>query len=207
MQCCNEELPQWCVQLILATGKRDSGTRLAEAAQSQLGVTTGYDPAYTRIAYPNGDVPRTTGVCADVVIRAGRDALSLNRPRRHGGATTTPYMAGDHPDDPRRAGTQTSRSTGSEQEPPSGHRMLSAAKGTSPTSSMEVARRQTTPRAMVVYDVERPADSSQHRRRRAAEHAQRLPQPLGHRALPMAGRLSNSHSVELSKKLRTIGRL
>jgi hypothetical protein len=68
----------FATSVALATGKRDSGTRLAEAAQSQLGVTTGYDPAYTRIAYPNGDVPRTTGVCADVVIRAGRDALALD---------------------------------------------------------------------------------------------------------------------------------
>lgn len=44
----------------------------------QLGVTTGYDSNYTRIAYPNGDVPRTTGVCADVIVRAARDALNLD---------------------------------------------------------------------------------------------------------------------------------
>ena len=55
-----------------------SGQRLAQAARKQLGVTTGYDPRYTRIAYPNGDVPRSTGVCADVVVRAARDAFALD---------------------------------------------------------------------------------------------------------------------------------
>jgi uncharacterized protein len=31
-----------------------------------------YDPAYYKIAYPNGDVPAGKGVCTDVVIRAYR---------------------------------------------------------------------------------------------------------------------------------------
>ncbi len=57
------------------------GERLATAARAQVGVTTSYDPRYTRIAYPNGDVPRSTGVCADVIVRAGRDALSLDLQR------------------------------------------------------------------------------------------------------------------------------
>jgi uncharacterized protein YijF (DUF1287 family) len=55
-----------------------SGERLVAAARKQIGVTTSYDPNYTRIPYPNGDVPRTTGVCADVIIRAARDAFSLD---------------------------------------------------------------------------------------------------------------------------------
>lgn len=57
---------------------RNSGTCLAQAARNQIGVTTGYDPHYLRIPYPGGDVPRSTGVCADVVIRAGRDGLGLD---------------------------------------------------------------------------------------------------------------------------------
>jgi uncharacterized protein YijF (DUF1287 family) len=57
---------------------RASGMRLAEAARSQVGVTVGYDPGYSHIGYPNGDVSRTTGVCADVIIRAGRDGLGLD---------------------------------------------------------------------------------------------------------------------------------
>ena len=54
------------------------GGKLAAAARAQVGVTTGYDPTWTAIHYPNGDVPRSTGVCADVVIRAARDALGLD---------------------------------------------------------------------------------------------------------------------------------
>jgi hypothetical protein len=54
------------------------GQKLASAALAQVGVTLGYDPRWSQIAYPNGDVPRSTGVCADVVIRAARDALGLD---------------------------------------------------------------------------------------------------------------------------------
>lgn len=43
-----------------------------EAAIAQSKVTTGYDPAWVKIDYPNGDVPLETGVCSDVVIRAFR---------------------------------------------------------------------------------------------------------------------------------------
>ena len=43
-----------------------------EAAVAQSKVTTGYDPAWVKIDYPNGDVPPETGVCSDVVIRAFR---------------------------------------------------------------------------------------------------------------------------------------
>lgn len=55
-----------------------SGQKLADAARAQLGVSTGYDPNYTKLSYPGGDVPRSTGVCADVVIRAARDGLGLD---------------------------------------------------------------------------------------------------------------------------------
>jgi uncharacterized protein YijF (DUF1287 family) len=54
------------------------GEKLASAARMQIGVTTGYDPSYTRLAYPGGDVAQSTGVCADVVIRAARTALQLD---------------------------------------------------------------------------------------------------------------------------------
>lgn len=45
---------------------------LVSAARKQIGVTVAYDPAYTRIPYPGGDVPASRGVCTDVVIRAFR---------------------------------------------------------------------------------------------------------------------------------------
>ncbi len=55
-----------------------NGQRLADAARAQVGVTIGYDPTWTHLAYPGGDVPRSTGVCADVVVRAARDGLGLD---------------------------------------------------------------------------------------------------------------------------------
>ena len=45
---------------------------LVAAARAQIGVTTGYDPAYFSLRYPGGDPPADRGVCTDVVIRALR---------------------------------------------------------------------------------------------------------------------------------------
>jgi uncharacterized protein len=53
-------------------------TRLIAAARRQIGVTLTYDPAYTRLGFPGGDVPRAKGVCTDVVIRAYRDAFAID---------------------------------------------------------------------------------------------------------------------------------
>ena len=50
----------------------EANPRVIAGAKKQVGVTRGYDPAYRRIPYPNGDVPRETGVCTDVIIRAYR---------------------------------------------------------------------------------------------------------------------------------------
>ncbi|MFN3911130.1 DUF1287 domain-containing protein [Hyphomonas sp.] len=52
--------------------------KLVRAARKQIGVTTGYDPAYVTLDYPGGDIPRETGVCTDVVIRAYRDAFDVD---------------------------------------------------------------------------------------------------------------------------------
>ncbi|MBL0915234.1 MAG: DUF1287 domain-containing protein [Sphingopyxis sp.] len=52
--------------------------RLVAAARKQVGVTLTYDPAYTVLPFPNGDVSRAKGVCTDVVIRAYRDALGID---------------------------------------------------------------------------------------------------------------------------------
>jgi hypothetical protein len=52
--------------------------QLVHAARDQIGVTTGYDPAYVTLDYPGGDVDRATGVCTDVVIRAYRDAFNMD---------------------------------------------------------------------------------------------------------------------------------
>ena len=47
---------------------------LIGGAVEQSKVTTGYDPSWVKIDYPNGDVPVETGVCSDVVVRAFRKA-------------------------------------------------------------------------------------------------------------------------------------
>lgn len=49
-----------------------SGQQLVSDARTQIGKTLTYDPAYTKLSYPMGDVPIIKGVCTDVVIRALR---------------------------------------------------------------------------------------------------------------------------------------
>lgn len=61
--------------LVLSTLAAEPSARaraLADAAATQVGVTTVYDPAYVTLAYPGGDVPAERGVCTDVVVRAFR---------------------------------------------------------------------------------------------------------------------------------------
>jgi hypothetical protein len=54
------------------TRSENPGLEIAAAALAQVGVTTIYDPAYVKLAYPGGDVPMERGVCCDVVVRALR---------------------------------------------------------------------------------------------------------------------------------------
>ena len=61
-------------ELLAVPGKTD----VVAAARRQIGVTVGYDPAYRKIGYPGGDVPRSSGVCTDVIIRALRDARKID---------------------------------------------------------------------------------------------------------------------------------
>jgi uncharacterized protein YijF (DUF1287 family) len=46
--------------------------RLSASAMARSNLSVRYDPAYVRIAYPNGDVPPNTGVCTDEIIRTYR---------------------------------------------------------------------------------------------------------------------------------------
>ncbi|MFC4291710.1 DUF1287 domain-containing protein [Sphingorhabdus arenilitoris] len=57
---------------------QSGAAKLISAARAQIGVTLTYDPAYTGLSFPGGDVPREKGVCTDVVIRAYRDALGVD---------------------------------------------------------------------------------------------------------------------------------
>lgn len=62
-----------CFSLIFCTfSYAISANQLVKDARSQIGQTLTYDPAYTRLSYPMGDVPIQKGVCTDVVIRALR---------------------------------------------------------------------------------------------------------------------------------------
>jgi uncharacterized protein YijF (DUF1287 family) len=65
-----------------ATAATRDGRDLAMAAREQIGVTRAYDASYRAIAYPLGDVLRTTGVCADVLVRAARDAWQIDLQQR-----------------------------------------------------------------------------------------------------------------------------
>src|SRR6059058_3326909 len=47
-------------------------SKFAAAALDRTQHAVRYDPAYIHLAYPGGDVPATTGVCTDEVIRAYR---------------------------------------------------------------------------------------------------------------------------------------
>jgi uncharacterized protein len=48
--------------------------KLVDSAIEQTRQTFEYDPSYAKLAYPNGDVPVQRGVCADVIVRAFRNA-------------------------------------------------------------------------------------------------------------------------------------
>lgn len=56
----------------LSFAQSATALKLSDAAISLTKDKVVYDPAYFRIAYPNGDVPADKGVCTDVVIRAYR---------------------------------------------------------------------------------------------------------------------------------------
>jgi hypothetical protein len=46
--------------------------KLLNSVFKQVDITRSYDPSYVNLKYPGGDVKETTGVCADVVVRAFR---------------------------------------------------------------------------------------------------------------------------------------
>jgi uncharacterized protein len=70
----NGALPDRVVFKPLPANSSPQVKQLIDGAVSQAGVTTGYDPSYSKIQYPNGDVPIDTGVCSDVLVRAFRKA-------------------------------------------------------------------------------------------------------------------------------------
>ncbi len=51
---------------------KQTNLAIVKAAREQIGVTIRYVPDYVSLDYPGGDVPKETGVCTDVVVRALR---------------------------------------------------------------------------------------------------------------------------------------
>lgn len=64
--------------ILRATPVGEPAGKLVAAARHQVGITLTYDPAYSKLDYPGGDVPRERGVCTDVIVRAYRDALDID---------------------------------------------------------------------------------------------------------------------------------
>lgn len=61
--------------LLTAATAFGEGQKIVDAAKKQIGVTVSYDPAYVSLDFPGGDVPKETGVCTDVIVRALRVGL------------------------------------------------------------------------------------------------------------------------------------
>ena len=55
------------------TEPEEPSPQIVQSTRNQIGKTLRYDPAYTKLTYPMGDVPMEKGVCTDVVIRALRE--------------------------------------------------------------------------------------------------------------------------------------
>ena len=58
--------------ILVIAPEKDFYLKLSDAALTLTKDEVVYDPTYRKIPYPNGDVPKGTGVCTDVVIRAYR---------------------------------------------------------------------------------------------------------------------------------------
>ncbi len=57
---------------IFVLAQTDFYKQLSDSAETLSLNRVAYDPGYFSIAYPNGDIPPSKGVCTDVVIRAYR---------------------------------------------------------------------------------------------------------------------------------------
>lgn len=64
----------YCLIFVVFSFKQEDTffQKLVTQAINQTKIEVTYVPAYVSINYPNGDVPKNTGVCTDLVIRAYR---------------------------------------------------------------------------------------------------------------------------------------
>jgi uncharacterized protein len=68
----SQALPTASQSILKLSSQQRFMDRFVAAAVERTHHTVRYDPAYVRIPYPGGDVPPSTGVCTDEVIRAYR---------------------------------------------------------------------------------------------------------------------------------------
>lgn len=70
-----------CLTIAAQSARPTVAQRIVAEARNQVREAAVYAPAYVKLAYPNGDLPRDRGVCTDVVIRClravGRDLQAL----------------------------------------------------------------------------------------------------------------------------------
>jgi uncharacterized protein YijF (DUF1287 family) len=59
-----------------ADDTESNARRILAGAKAQAAEGTIYTPGYFQLSYPDGDLPRNKGVCADVVVRSLRNAGS-----------------------------------------------------------------------------------------------------------------------------------
>jgi uncharacterized protein YijF (DUF1287 family) len=85
------------VALLIARAASAGNDDIVTAARAQIGVTVLYDPAYRRLAFPGGDVPRERGVCTDVVVRALRAARGIDLQQRLNDELLAHWDAYPHP--------------------------------------------------------------------------------------------------------------
>lgn len=62
------------VQAVSGAAAQTAAQKIVQSVRDQLQWGTTYDPNYVVLKYPGGDVPRSRGVCTDVVGRALRTA-------------------------------------------------------------------------------------------------------------------------------------
>jgi len=67
---CQQELVRVPIK---STADSSTLSKVIDSAIDQTKVTNSYDPAYSKIDYPGGDVPLAKGVCSDVIVRAFRN--------------------------------------------------------------------------------------------------------------------------------------
>lgn len=73
-----------CLIIGLVLSPPNVTEKIVEGARQQLPWNTAYTPGYFKIKFPGGDLPKSSGVCTDVIVRALRHAgydlqLLINR--------------------------------------------------------------------------------------------------------------------------------